>query len=127
MWVALVLGAVAAADGVLPAVSAAQLLSAVHLSGTLLMCTEPPTPTNTLQNITPHAAHNCAHRYTAPTPIQAQALPAVLSGRDVLGVAKTGSGKTAAFVLPMMVGLRPGQHGSTHIDNQNALARSWVG
>lgn len=38
-----------------------------------------------------------------PTPIQAQALPAILSGRDVLGIAKTGSGKTAAFVLPMLV------------------------
>ncbi|KAK9845852.1 hypothetical protein WJX81_004205 [Elliptochloris bilobata] len=41
--------------------------------------------------------------YTKPTPIQAQALPAALSGRDVLGIAKTGSGKTAAFVLPMVV------------------------
>jgi ATP-dependent RNA helicase DDX42 len=42
-------------------------------------------------------------RYERPTAIQAQALPAVLSGRDVLGIAKTGSGKTAAFVLPMLV------------------------
>jgi len=42
-------------------------------------------------------------RYERPTAIQAQALPAALSGRDVLGVAKTGSGKTAAFVLPMLV------------------------
>lgn len=42
-------------------------------------------------------------RYEQPTAIQAQSLPAVLSGRDVLGIAKTGSGKTAAFVLPMMV------------------------
>ncbi|KAK9828689.1 hypothetical protein WJX72_001532 [[Myrmecia] bisecta] len=41
--------------------------------------------------------------YEKPTPIQAQALPAALSGRDVLGIAKTGSGKTAAFVLPMLV------------------------
>ena len=41
--------------------------------------------------------------YTSPTPIQAQALPAALSGRDVLGIAQTGSGKTAAFVLPMVV------------------------
>eukprot|EP00873_Tetraselmis_striata_P024869 jgi/Tetstr1/445133/TSEL_032931.t1 len=41
--------------------------------------------------------------YTAPTAIQAQALPAALLGRDVLGIAKTGSGKTAAFVLPMVV------------------------
>ncbi len=41
--------------------------------------------------------------YVTPTPIQSQALPVILSGRDVVGVAKTGSGKTAAFVLPMMV------------------------
>lgn len=47
----------------------------------------------------------CLPRYERPTAIQAQALPAVLSGRDVLGIAKTGSGKTAAFVLPMLVGV----------------------
>ncbi|BDA43593.1 probable ATP-dependent RNA helicase DDX42 [Coccomyxa sp. Obi] len=41
--------------------------------------------------------------YQKPTPIQAQAIPAALAGRDILGIAKTGSGKTAAFVLPMLV------------------------
>ncbi|CAA0377483.1 unnamed protein product [Arabidopsis thaliana] len=41
--------------------------------------------------------------YEKPTAIQCQALPIVLSGRDVIGIAKTGSGKTAAFVLPMIV------------------------
>ncbi|KAH7578240.1 hypothetical protein ACOSP7_000549 [Xanthoceras sorbifolium] len=41
--------------------------------------------------------------YEKPTSIQCQALPIVLSGRDVIGIAKTGSGKTAAFVLPMIV------------------------
>lgn len=39
--------------------------------------------------------------YDKPTPIQMQALPAIMSGRDVIGVAKTGSGKTVAFLLPM--------------------------
>lgn len=41
--------------------------------------------------------------YENPTSIQCQALPIVLSGRDVIGIAKTGSGKTAAFVLPVIV------------------------
>jgi superfamily II DNA/RNA helicase len=40
--------------------------------------------------------------YETPTPIQAQAIPIVLQGRDVLGVAQTGTGKTAAFTLPMV-------------------------
>ena len=40
--------------------------------------------------------------YRAPTPIQAQAIPSVLMGRDVLGCAQTGTGKTASFVLPML-------------------------
>ncbi|WVQ71573.1 pre-mRNA-processing ATP-dependent RNA helicase PRP5 [Cryptococcus sp. DSM 104548] len=40
--------------------------------------------------------------WEAPTSIQAQAIPAIMSGRDVIGIAKTGSGKTIAFVLPMI-------------------------
>ncbi len=43
-----------------------------------------------------------ARAYTAPTPIQAAAIPAVLQGRDVLGSAQTGSGKTLAFALPLL-------------------------
>src|SRR5688572_8581090 len=40
--------------------------------------------------------------YNVPTPIQAQAIPTVLSGRDLLGIAQTGTGKTAAFMLPSL-------------------------
>ena len=40
--------------------------------------------------------------YTTPTPIQAQGIPAILSGGDVLGLTQTGTGKTASFVLPLL-------------------------
>src|SRR5277367_793550 len=40
--------------------------------------------------------------YTTPTPIQAQAIPHLLAGRDLLGIAQTGTGKTAAFALPIL-------------------------
>jgi ATP-dependent RNA helicase RhlE len=43
-----------------------------------------------------------AKNYTAATPIQTQAIPTVLSGRDLLGIAQTGTGKTAAFMLPAL-------------------------
>jgi len=47
--------------------------------------------------------------YTTPTPIQEQAIPQVLARRDVLGIAQTGTGKTAAFVLPMLTMLEQGR------------------
>ncbi len=43
-----------------------------------------------------------AENYLTPTPIQAQAIPVLLAGRDILGVAQTGTGKTAAFLLPIL-------------------------
>jgi ATP-dependent RNA helicase RhlE len=45
--------------------------------------------------------------YTSPTPIQAQAIPVVLTGRDVMGGAQTGTGKTAGFALPILQKLAP--------------------
>ncbi len=49
--------------------------------------------------------------YLTPTPIQKQAIPPVLEGKDVMGLAQTGTGKTAAFVLPILERLLPGQRG----------------
>src|SRR5699024_10700077 len=46
--------------------------------------------------------------YSEPTPIQARAVPAVLTGRDVLAAAQTGTGKTAAFTLPLLERLAGG-------------------
>ena len=51
--------------------------------------------------------------WTEPTPIQAQGLPMALSGRDVVGIAQTGSGKTGSFILPALV----------HISAQERLKR----
>ena len=46
-----------------------------------------------------------ALKYTSPTPIQVESIPLALEGRDVIGLAETGSGKTAAFVLPILQSL----------------------
>jgi len=48
--------------------------------------------------------------FVEPTPIQQAAIPALLAGRDVIGQAQTGTGKTAAFMLPLMQGLNPTTH-----------------
>jgi len=50
-----------------------------------------------------------ASGYTTPTPIQEQSIPSALQGRDILGIAQTGTGKTAAFVLPMLCRLEQGR------------------
>lgn len=51
-----------------------------------------------------------AEGYAEPTPIQTQTIPHVLAGHDVLGCAQTGTGKTAAFALPILQRLQPGKH-----------------
>ncbi len=58
------------------------------------------------------AAGIAAAGYTIPTPIQAQAIPEVLQGRDVMGLAQTGTGKTAAFALPILNRLIKGRRGT---------------
>jgi len=65
----------------------------------------------TFQNFQFHpdvAAGIAAAGYVTPTPIQVQAIPAVMAGRDVMGLAQTGTGKTAAFALPILHRLRLG-------------------
>ena len=55
--------------------------------------------------------------YITPTPIQAEAIPAIIDRKDVLGIAKTGSGKTASFVLPILMNLQGAETASNrHIN-----------
>ena len=61
-----------------------------------------------LQLIAPIQRAIEAQNYTTPTPVQSQAIPPLLAGRDVLGCAQTGTGKTAAFSLPVL------QHMANH-------------
>ena len=58
--------------------------------------------------------------YATPTPIQLKAIPAVLSGKDVMAAAQTGTGKTAGFVLPLLqrqdkTGGLAGEIGRAHV------------
>ncbi|MCX7142739.1 MAG: DEAD/DEAH box helicase [Proteobacteria bacterium] len=59
--------------------------------------------------------------YTEPTPIQAQAIPAVLAGRDLMGGAQTGTGKTAGFVLPILQKLAEQTGGTNNRTSVRAL------
>ena len=70
-----------------------------------------------------------AHGYSTPTPIQVGAIPPVLAGRDLLAGAQTGTGKTAAFVLPLLQLLGPPQAAdrarSCSLRRANSPPRSW--
>lgn len=62
-----------------------------------------PRPRPALQNLAQAILDDiAAHKYDTPTPIQCQGIPVALSGRDILGCAETGSGKTASFAIPMI-------------------------
>ena len=64
------------------------------------------------------------HGYTQPTPIQPQAIPAVLAGGDLLAGAQTGTGKTAGFVLPMLQRLaRTPRRGTARARREGRSAR----
>lgn len=69
--------------------------------------------------------------YTTPTPVQQQAIPAILEGRDVCAAAATGTGKTAAFLLPALTHLPHGKHirlpkqqGTTSTNTQNSKKKN---
>jgi ATP-dependent RNA helicase RhlE len=53
--------------------------------------------------------------YVTPTPIQQQSIPSILAGKDLMGLAQTGTGKTAAFALPILQRLMQGPHGYVRV------------
>src|SRR6266508_2333435 len=65
-----------------------------------------------------------AEGYTHPTPIQSEAIPHVLLGRDLQGCAQTGTGKTAAFALPILHRLAQGHVGESLRDSHSCLGET---
>ncbi len=83
------------------AISAVQLINSLKTAET----EEVYTPKNGFSDfeLTEQLKANIlAKNYTIPTPVQDQAIPAILEGRDVIGIANTGTGKTAAFLIPLV-------------------------
>jgi len=78
-----------------------------------------PTSFTELGLITPLLARLSELEYKQPTPIQAQAIPSVLAGRDLIAGANTGSGKTATFALPLLQKLRADNSLATRTSNSN--------
>jgi ATP-dependent RNA helicase RhlE len=77
--------------------------SSVHaISSSSPITSSPPSPFSNLGLAAPLARAVAAAGYETPTPIQAQAIPHLLAGHDLLGCAQTGTGKTAAFALPIL-------------------------
>jgi len=60
-------------------------------------------------------------KYSKPYPIQKEAIPAILNNKDVLGIAKTGSGKTASYVLPILMNTREHKAGNNKNRHINSL------
>jgi len=76
-------------------------------------------PFSTLGLSSPLLKAIAEQKYTTPYPIQTKVIPAILSGKDILGIAQTGSGKTASFVLPILEQL---QHQSSPSVNRHVKA-----
>ena len=93
-----------------------QIIDLQHKLGVRVSGASPPKPVSSFGHFgfdEPLMKAIRKSEFAQPTPIQSQAIPALLSGRDCIGIAKTGSGKTASFLWPML----------THIMDQSRLLK----
>ena len=65
--------------------------------------------------------------YTEPTPIQTAAIPPIIPGHDLIGIAQTGTGKTAAFTLPILTSSPPNRPGSAAAQKSGDRADAGTG